>query len=186
MVSSGVSVRHFILGLLNQQPMTGYDVKRFLKSLGWLIDSPSFGNIYSTLHGLLEDGLVSVEVIPNDTKPPRKVYNITHAGEDVLREWVGGPVGDNVSLRTFLMRLIVAGSFLPDRLIPQLEQRRQQVSRFLDDLSEPDGMRSSPVDSGGMALDFGLTLAEAELRWLEDALERLTRQPLAVEGGAGS
>jgi DNA-binding PadR family transcriptional regulator len=50
-----------ILGLLAQQPMSGYDIKRFLKSLSWLIDSPSFGSIYPTLRALREDDLVTME-----------------------------------------------------------------------------------------------------------------------------
>ena len=36
--------------------MSGYDIKRLLKSLNWLVGSPSFGTLYPTLH----DGLVSV------------------------------------------------------------------------------------------------------------------------------
>ena len=38
--------RYFILGLLSQQPMSGYDAKQYLESLGWLVGNPSFGAIY--------------------------------------------------------------------------------------------------------------------------------------------
>ena len=34
MTAGAVSFRHFILGLLKQQPMSGYDIKRLLKGLG--------------------------------------------------------------------------------------------------------------------------------------------------------
>jgi len=70
-MASAVSIRHFILGLLNRQRMSGYDIRRFLKSLSWLIDSPSPGSLYPALHILLEDGLVTVEVVSRQDKPPR-------------------------------------------------------------------------------------------------------------------
>jgi len=70
----------YLLGLLARWPMSGYDIKRFLKGLGWLVDSPSFGSLYPALHALLESGLVTVEVVPHHDKPPRKIYTITEKG----------------------------------------------------------------------------------------------------------
>jgi DNA-binding PadR family transcriptional regulator len=84
-ITDTVSIRQLILDLLTRQPMSGYDIKRFLKSLSWLIDSPSFGSLYPALHTLLEDGLVTVEVIPPQDKPPRKIYSIT----DRYRDFAG-------------------------------------------------------------------------------------------------
>ncbi len=85
-MANNVSTRHFILGLLTRQPMSGYDIKRFLKQLSWLVDSPSFGSLYPALHALLKDDRVTVEVIPRQDKPPRKIYTITEAGRQVLQE----------------------------------------------------------------------------------------------------
>jgi DNA-binding PadR family transcriptional regulator len=109
-MANAVSIRHFILGLLNRQPMSGYDIRRFLKSLSWLIDSPSFGSLYPALYALLEDGLVTVEVVSRRDKPPRKIYSITEASRQAMREWVERPVAPDVSLKAFLMRLILASN----------------------------------------------------------------------------
>ena len=79
------------LGLLTQQPMSGYDIKRFLKGLSWLIDVPSLGSLYPCLHALLEDGLVTMEVVARQDRPPRKIYTITEAGEEALRAWLSQP-----------------------------------------------------------------------------------------------
>ena len=49
-MSGTVKTRHLVLGLLARQPMSGYDIKRFFKSLSWLIGSPSFGSRYPALH----------------------------------------------------------------------------------------------------------------------------------------
>jgi PadR family transcriptional regulator AphA len=167
-----ISIRQFILGLLTRQPMSGYDIKRFLKSLSWLIDSPSFGSLYPALHTLLEDGLVTVKVIPQQDKPPRKIYSITGAGEEILQEWMRQPVESGVSLKAFLMRLILASNLSQNDLVAHLERRRTQVAGHLRRTTEAMGGK---VDLGErLALDYGVAVANAELAWLDSALSRLS------------
>jgi DNA-binding PadR family transcriptional regulator len=55
MAAGTVSLRYFVLGLLAQEPMSGYDIKRFLKGLNWLIGSPSDGSLYPNLRALLQE-----------------------------------------------------------------------------------------------------------------------------------
>jgi len=177
-----VSIRHLILGLLTQQPMSGYDIKRFLKSLGWLIDSPSFGSIYPTLRALREDDLVTMEVVPRQGKPPRKIYTITETGRQALREWIDQPVAPDASLKTFVMRLILTSNFSHTGLISHLQQRRSQVAVHHTTLRQIAEAMDGTMDSGQrLTFDYGLTLATAELAWLERTLEQLSQQPLPVE-----
>ncbi len=181
-MARAVSIRHLILGLLTQQPMSGYDIKRFLKSLSWLIDSPSFGSLYPTLHALREDDLVTVEVTPRQGRPPRKIYTITEAGRQVLGEWVDQPVAPGASLRTFVMRLILASNFSHTGLISHLQQRRSQVAVHHATLKQITEALDGTVDSGQrLAFGYGLALATAELAWLDSALEQLSQQPLLME-----
>jgi PadR family transcriptional regulator AphA len=181
-MASAVSIRHFILGLLNRQPMSGYDIKRLLRSLSWLIDSPSFGSLYPALHALLEDGLVTVEVIHRQNKPPRKIYSITEAGRQSLREWMDQPLASGGSLKAFLMRLILAGNLSRTGLIAHLQQRRAQVAAHQVDLEQTAEGMDKGMDVGErLALDYGLAVAAAELAWLASTLARLSQQPLSAE-----
>ena len=111
MAAGTVSLRYFILGLLAQQPMSGYDIRRFMKSLSWLIGSPSSGSLYPILRALLEEDLVTVETIPGLDRPPRKIYTITEAGRQELQVWVEQPAVSKAPLKAFVMRLLLAGSF---------------------------------------------------------------------------
>jgi DNA-binding PadR family transcriptional regulator len=187
MVAGAASLRHFVLGLLSRQPMSGYDVKRFLDSLSWLIGNPSFGSLYPALHALLEDGLVAVEVQPQPGKPDRKIYSITDAGRQTLTEWASQPVGADASLRAFAMRLLLAGTFPQQALREHLVQRRVQVAEqrnALERVSDAEQKAAGPEQQ--LALDYGLALADAELAWLDGVLSRLNRsdqQPVAVETG---
>lgn len=186
MPTGTVNFRHFILGLLSQQPRSGYDIKRLLKRLAWLIDGPSFGNIYSTLHALLKEGLVSVEVVPHHNKPSRKVYSITEMGRRAWNEWADQPVAPATSLKAFLMRLSLAGSFSSECLIAHLRQRQARVAAHYAALTEiPERPAESP-EIQHLMLDYGLALAAAELAWLDSTLDRLMQQPLSVEASQGT
>jgi len=170
------NLRHFILGLLSRQPMSGYDIKRFLKSLNWLIGNPSFGSLYPALHALLRDDLVTVETHSRENKPPRKIYSITEAGKEVLKKWIEQPVKPGAPLKVFMMRLILADNYSTAGLIAHLEQRRVQVAAHQDAIQQmllaPDE-KVNPEQH--LALDYGLALANAELAWLEHTLNQLSQ-----------
>jgi PadR family transcriptional regulator AphA len=187
MVAGATSLRHFVLGLLSRQPMSGYDVKRILDSLSWLIGNPSFGSLYPALHSLLEDGLVAVEVEPQPGKPDRKIYSITEAGRQTLAEWANQPVGSDASLRAFAMRLLLAGTFSHQTLQEHLAQRRAQVAEQRTALERAVRNETEVTHlKQHLAVDYGLALADAELAWLDGILSQLTRsdqQPVAVETG---
>ena len=177
-----MSIRHFILGLLARQPMSGYDIKRFLKSLSWLIDSPSFGSLYPALHALLNDELVTVEVIPRPDKPPRKIYSITEAGRQALREWMEQPVTSGVSLKAFLMRLILASNLSHAGLLAHLQQRHTQVAAHQLALEQTAEAMDERMDLGErLAIDYGLSIATAELVWLDRTLTQIS-QPMPFGG----
>jgi DNA-binding PadR family transcriptional regulator len=44
--------------------------------------------IYSTLHALLEDDLVSVQTVQNPDKPSKKVYSINENGRWTPQHWI--------------------------------------------------------------------------------------------------
>jgi len=182
MATGTVNLRYFILGLLAQQPMSGYDIKRFLKDLSWLIGSPSSGSLYPTLRILLQEKLVTVETIPGIDRPSKKIYSITSAGRQGLRAWTEQPVVSSAPLKAFVMRLLLASSLPYARLIAHLQQRRALVAAHCDHLGQAADMTSDGLDLGQhLAQDYGSALATAELAWLDAMLDRLSEQPLPQE-----
>jgi DNA-binding PadR family transcriptional regulator len=167
--------RYFVLGLLTEQSMSGYDIRRLLKSLGWLMGNPSFGAIYPALHALLEDKLVTVETSSQSNTRIRKIYTITNAGRQALQDWVTQPGKSQTNVKSFVMALILVGNLAQDRLTEHLEQRRETVAAHyaamnpvLEDLGEQvsQGQR--------MAIEYGMATARAELAWLDQTLARLS------------
>jgi PadR family transcriptional regulator AphA len=177
-----VSVRHFVLGMLVRSPMSGYDIKRALRGMGWLIDTPSYGSVYGALHGLRDDGMVTLEVVPNEDKPPKKVYTITGCGKTELQEWLGQPADEDSSLRTFIMRLALADQLSEEALVEHLECRRARVAEHGASVEQDMGQMDADVDIGQrLTRELILTMARAEVGWLDDALARLSKPSPSME-----
>lgn len=182
MPAGSVNFRHFILGLVSLEPRSGYDIKRLLESLSWLVGNPSFGSLYPTLHALLEEGLTSVEVIPQRDKPSRKVYSITDLGRRVLKEWMAQPVETGPSLKSFVMRLSLASNFSIEKLLAHLQERRAQVEAHRKTLElSINGSNSKQDLKESLVLEYGLVLANAELEWLDSTLNQLSQQQQILE-----
>jgi PadR family transcriptional regulator AphA len=178
MVAGTVSLRYLILGLLAQRPMSGYDIKRLLKGLNWLIGSPSSGSLYPILRELLEKEMATVQVVPGEGKPSRKIYSITDAGRQDLQAWVDQPIAPGEPLKAFLMRLLLADHLSQAALTTHFRQRRTQVAGQRDALTETAAALDGTMDLGQrLALGYGLALASAELEWLDAAIGGLTEAP---------
>jgi DNA-binding PadR family transcriptional regulator len=181
MATETTSFRHFILGLLERRPMSGYDIKSLFGHLNWLIGNSSFGSIYSTLHALLEDDLVSVRVVQNPDKPSKKVYSINEKGRRTLQQWIERPVTPKDSLRSFAMHLLLASSLTGDRLTAHLRQRHVQVASHRTTLEQVLG-KPGETDAGKrLVCEYGLAMANAELDWLDSALGQLRKEPIPEE-----
>ena len=173
-----MNYRYFVLGLLAQRPMSGYDIKCCFESFGWLIHGPSFGSLYPMLHTLLEQEYLTVEVIEGESGLSRKVYTITEIGRQAFDKWIDESLEADKSLKTFLMHLMVADNLSRETLLTHLEQRRLQVADYQTTLKRVGEVGNGDGDLGEwLALDYGRVLAAAETIWLERKLAQLCRPP---------
>jgi DNA-binding PadR family transcriptional regulator len=74
-------LKYMILRLLSRKPMHGYEVMRALEEESGGCYSASPGSVYPTLQMLEDQGYVVCE-----QKEGKKVYSITEAGREFLRE----------------------------------------------------------------------------------------------------
>jgi DNA-binding PadR family transcriptional regulator len=80
-------LRILILFLMEQQPRHGYDIIREIESRTGGAYAPSPGIVYPTL-SLLED---QGEISTNPSEGPRRLFVITEAGHEALRNHRGDP-----------------------------------------------------------------------------------------------
>jgi hypothetical protein len=112
---------------------------------------------------------VTLEVVPGFDRPSRRTYSITETGRQTLKTWVDQSAASNKSLKTFVVCLLLAGSFSPLKLLANLRQRRTQVAIQYAHLEQALRMSDGEIDPGQ-----GLTTTELDR--LSVALDQLFRR----------
>lgn len=82
---------YVILGLLNHEDMTGYEIKKRIDSSLKFFWDASFGQIYPSLKILENDMMVKSKNEENQSGPERIIYSITDKGKEALRQWLLKP-----------------------------------------------------------------------------------------------
>jgi PadR family transcriptional regulator AphA len=180
-----MSLRHAILGFLDVEPATGYTLmQRFQGSVGsfW---TATQSQIYRELHGLLEAGQVSMEVVPQDGKPSRKLYALTAQGRAELQRWLATPM-EPMQLRDPLqLRLVFAAAVPPAQLDAALGDYeaalRNRLAEYRARLKSDAIFELARSAREGLiwtlSIENGVAWCEAQLKWLRSARERLAATP---------
>lgn len=167
-----MSVGHALLGLLEDRPRYGYDLKREYDERFALTRPLKFGQVYATLARLLRDGFVEMEAVQPGEGPERKLYAITRHGVADLERWLSEPEPPEPHLQSVLFTKVVL-SLLSGR--PAAEVLDGQRSIHLDRMRELTKMKRSGNLADALVADYALFHLEADLRWIEMAGARLER-----------
>lgn len=160
-----------MLGLLTERPKHGYELKREHDRRLPGAKPLAYGQVYATLQRLQRDGLAEVAETAQEAGPERTVYAITERGRAELARWLEQtePPAPYVSSPLF-SRVVVAGlaGGAADGYL--LRQRAAHLARMRELTAEKAA--GSPAEA--LAADYALQHLDADLRWIETALGRLT------------
>ena len=180
MYDSVVSLRMAALGLLAQQPGSGYDLLRtFEKSMANVWPATQ-SQLYGELNKLADTGLIEV----TDIGPRgRKEYRITADGRAELRRWVTSPEDDPPLRDASLLRVFLLGEIAPQQarkhMIAVAEHADAEVKRLEELRDSIDWTDGDSLFFGRAALEYGLRRYAMEAdwaRWVVDALDKRRRR----------
>jgi PadR family transcriptional regulator AphA len=100
-----MTINYAILGLLSWKSCTGYELKKIFEESSFMYWSGNNNQIYKSLVQLLDDGLVTNEVLHRESSPSKKLYTITEAGRWYLRNWIVSSPESPEFKKTFLIQL---------------------------------------------------------------------------------
>jgi DNA-binding PadR family transcriptional regulator len=120
-----MSLRFALLGLIALKPASGYDLKRTFDSSIYFVWNVTGPQIYNTLRGLRDEGLVSSESIAQRGKPDKQVHTITAAGTRALHEFANEPVRTSITRDEVMLRIFF-GNFADDDVI------ERELGAYLD------------------------------------------------------
>jgi len=180
-----MSLKHAILSILTESEKTGYDLtKNFESSIGYYW-SASHQQIYKTLGDMYKDGWVDVTITSQSGKPDKKLYSVTAAGEDALREWAVLPTKSPPKKNQLLIKLLLARMVGPEPILKQLNARLKEVYALIGEYSKIEKEFFTPKPgpdthikntTSYLTLRNGILSAHAELDWLHEAIETLENQ----------
>ncbi|MDQ2638748.1 MAG: PadR family transcriptional regulator [Actinomycetota bacterium] len=172
-----MSLRIAALGLLAQQPGSGYDLLRHFEKSMANVWPATQSQLYGELNKLAATGLIEV----SDIGPRgRKEYRITDAGREELRRWMTNPQDDPPFRSAALLRVFLLGEIPPEQARERLTAMAQHAA---DEVKRLEALRDSiewGVDDGSFysraALEFGLRSNEMQTQWAQSVIEALDRR----------
>ncbi|MFI6425077.1 PadR family transcriptional regulator [Promicromonospora sp. NPDC050880] len=176
-----------VLGLLNESPLHGYELRKRLNLVLGSFRAFSYGTLYPALKGLVTRGLIATTEsepppsarkakagIPGRTAKPkplgrrRVVYELTAEGKEHLQTVLAtaGPAAwedDN-----FDVRFALFGQTDAETRLRVLEGRRTRLTERLEAIRESTAHPRSRLDEYALELRrFGLEKVEREVHWLD-------------------
>jgi DNA-binding PadR family transcriptional regulator len=165
-----------ILGLLNESPMHGYELRRRLTNLLGTFRAFSYGSLYPTLRRLSEAGWITEES-PLDapagatlSRRGKRVYGLTAEGKEHLADLLSEVGPDAFDDEGFGARLAFFAQIRSDVRLQILEGRRRRVEE------QREGMQRARAgerfDRYTRELhEHGLESVDREVRWLTELIE---------------
>jgi DNA-binding PadR family transcriptional regulator len=187
-----------ILGLLEEQELHGYEIRKRLREQLGLLANVSFGSLYPALNRLEGLGAVvateeqlALERAPapltgslsgelavlrsrrhggNRGRRSRKVYRITDSGRQLFAELLagGGAAGDDA--RNFGLRLAFARHLPPGARLSLLERRRALLLERLDQVSHATKDQTLDMYARSV-IEHTAEGVQQDVRWLDRLIE---------------
>ncbi len=168
-----MNAQYALLGILNDRPNYGYELKKIYDTL-FGRDKPILaGQVYSTLSRLKRDKKIDEVAGDEESSGPERVkYAITPQGKQTLRTWLETPEAPSPQLQATLYMKTVLAIMENGDAAPYLDNQRHAHIARMRDLTRQ--RRDTPVASK-LLIDHAIFHIEADLRWIDLTSSRLTK-----------
>jgi PadR family transcriptional regulator AphA len=175
-----------LLGLIQQKPASGYDLRKIFASTAMATFSDSPGAIYPALQRLEERGLIRSVVEDGSGLRRRRLFHLAPQGEAGLKTWLRKPVTrDEVARRNheLLLRFAFTDRVLGSTAAVSLLQALQkELAAYIPTLKLNARKQTGIMPlSGVLALVSGIKQYEALLRWTKLAIAAYQKRESARE-----
>ena len=174
--------QYAVLGLLNLEPRTGYDIKQFVGSTMSHFWNESYRWVYTTLEQLEADGMATARAEGRGERE-RVVYRITRKGQKALAGWLAQPPAPLKVRDELLLKLLLnqagpakAGAMHVTQHQERMLQRHQELADLERELPTME-LGALKRDNVALTLDLSRRVTAAHLKWCEETLKQLKTAP---------
>lgn len=179
--------KYTILGLLTLRPMSGYDIKSYIDTTIRHFWSESYGQIYTSLKQLEEEGWVRGTAVQGEPRS-KTVYHLTAEGREALHGWLEAPPTPEVPRYEISLKLFF-GAEVPARVnLEHVRRYRREQEALLEMFTSFETRMKAESDSEqGLyrwaVLRGGLLAVRYRLQWCDET-EALLQEMVQVEEAA--
>ncbi len=169
-----MSTGHLLLGLLAEGERHGYDLKREHDARFPAARPLAFGQVYATLERMRRRGWVDAATTVKVDGPERTPYVMTDDGRAELERWLADVEPPSPFVANPLSVKVTLALLTADEALAQDFLRRQREAHLVR-MREYTQLKMQPQSSLGevLAADYALTHLDADLRWIDAALDRV-------------
>ncbi len=180
------TLKYAILGLVNRNPLTGYDItKAFNEGLVefWYA---KHSQIYPELKKLTDEALISYETVIQGEKLEKKLYTITEKGKKSLQKWL---IKDEPLEPTpkdiFRLKAYFCDEMDNATLLKQFEstlnkhsERLEYLESSMEELLKNKDVSkvSSPNFGDYIVLNGAIMREKSYIDWLNDCIKKITQK----------
>ena len=169
-----VSTKYAILGLLNQRPMHGYEIKKeFEKSVSY-IWSINVGQLYTLLKKMEGEKVIVKRELPQDNMRDKIVYEITDAGKYEIQEWLSIPVLNRQAKDEFYLKMMFLTQVDKEKATKYIDEQIKALEK------QYETSKAMKIDHSDRMEEFMCLLLEAsimhfdvDIKWLKLYKERM-------------
>jgi DNA-binding PadR family transcriptional regulator len=184
-----------MLGLIDREPMTGYDLSKAFSGRLGSVWGARHSQIYPELKKLREGG-IECTVVPASEVQEKKLYAVTERGRAAFQDWLLSdeeeyrPPKDALGLRLYFCENLSPEQYLAilDRARAQHSDRLEWMRQHCAQIYPEPSQRVSPELGDFMLMRGGILREEAYLDWLDRCRRHIGRASSVITGntlGAG-
>jgi PadR family transcriptional regulator, regulatory protein AphA len=135
--SDSMKLENILLGVLLRRPSTGYDLKKYLDTVGrFLRSNTQMSQVYRSLSKMEESGWVTHTVEARPGAQDAKRYHVTDAGTKLFLDWLRSPYQPPSRSQDpeLAVRLSFSGFMTADEVVhlldTEIDTRRAEIARF--------------------------------------------------------
>lgn len=175
--------RYVLLGLLQEENLSGYEMKKIIDIRMSFFWQESFGQIYPELNKMIAEGLVEIynDESVEDVKREKIRYKITPNGEIELKKWMEKEIEKDTVRSEFLLKLFLSTP-------KNVEEMRRNILEFKEQSEEKiklfrlfEAQLNQAIDVHNnhrqilYVLNLGIRQAKLYIDWSEEILRDMEK-----------
>ena len=162
---------YIILGMVLDNDLTGYDIKKYIESGIGVFYKASYGSLYPALRRLDRQGLLAMYEEPQGGRR-RKFYRLTDEGRRMFMDWLAAPMNALDGATAHLAKVYFFDKLPPEVRDRQLLEHEMNSANYLRKLQALEKRFRAMKGGGGFyyklsTLYYGICVTQESIRWCQ-------------------